>query len=213
MPGRQARHGPIGRRSRRSRGHDRRLAGLARRRRRGGETATARIHDLVGAVKSFTYMDRGSVPELVDVARGLGDTVAVLQGKAHQKHVTVRIDAAPDLPRLYAFGGEINQIWEQLIDNAIDAAPSDGLVTVTAAHRISTIAVSVVDNGAGIPPDVMPRMFDPFFTTKPVGQGIGLGLDIARRIVRWHSGEINGTARPGHTEFCVSLPVTGGKTG
>jgi signal transduction histidine kinase len=177
------------------------------------EAATARIHDLVKAVKSFSYMDRGSVPEAVDIARGLRDTVAVLEGKAHQKQVIVAVDAEQGLPSIYAFGGEVNQIWEKIIDNAIDAAPAGGHVAVTAAKRGATIHVTIVDDGGGIAPEIMPRIFDPFFTTKPVGQGIGLGLDIAKRLVRWHNGEINVNSHPGRTEFSVSLPLTGAKTG
>jgi signal transduction histidine kinase len=173
------------------------------------EAATSRIHQLVSAVKRFTYMDRGSMPEYVDVGRGIADTCAVLEGKAHEKHVDVTVSVAPDLPRLFAFGGEINQIWEQLIDNAIDAVGPSGHVKVTAAHEGPRLVVSVTDDGPGIPADVMPRIFDPFFTTKPVGQGVGLGLDIARRIVRWHSGAIDVHSKPGCTVFRVSLPFEG----
>jgi signal transduction histidine kinase len=173
------------------------------------EVATSRIHQLVSAVKSFTYMDRGSIPELVDVARGLADTCAVLEGKARMKSATVTIDVAPDAPRIFAFGGEINQIWEKLIENAIDAVETSGHVTITAAREGSNLVVRVADDGSGIPDEIKPRIFEPFFTTKTVGQSVGLGLDIARRIVRWHAGEIDFTSRPGNTVFRVCLPVGG----
>jgi len=171
------------------------------------EAATSRIHQLVSAVKRFTYMDRGSMPEYVDIGPGLADTCAVLEGKAHAKGVSVALDVAPDLPRIYAFGGEINQIWEQLIDNALDAVGPNGHVKVTATRDGSRVVVCVADDGPGIPADVMPRIFDPFFTTKAVGQGVGLGLDIARRIVGWHSGSIDVSSKPGCTVFRVSLPT------
>ena len=178
---------------------------------KGVEAATARIHELVAAVKSFTFMDRGSVPELIDIAKGLADTVAVLEGKARQKRVTVQLKAEPKMPGIYAIGGEFNQIWEKLVDNAIDASPADGEVAITACQRDQVIAVSVVDNGAGVAPDILPNMFEPFVTNKPWGQGIGLGLSIARRLVSWHSGEIQVDSRPGRTEFLVTLPISAGR--
>ena len=177
------------------------------------ETATARIHELVGAMKSFTFMDRGSVPELIDIGKGLADTVAVLEGKAHQKKVTVRLDVAPDMPKLYATGGEFNQVWEKIVDNAIDAAPAGGHVVISAAQRDRTVAVSIVDDGPGIAPEILPKMFEPFITNKPWGQGIGLGLSIARRLVSWHSGEIKVSSAPGRTEFLVTLPISAARAG
>jgi signal transduction histidine kinase len=106
-----------------------------------------------------------------------------------------------------AFGGELNQVWTNLIDNAIDAAPTAGKVTVTARRELDRVVVSVVDNGGGIPEKIRSRIFDPFYTTKPVGQGTGLGLDIAQRLVRRHEGEIAVDSQPGRTEFRVSFPV------
>jgi signal transduction histidine kinase len=179
---------------------------------KGVEAATARIHELVAAVKSFTFMDRGSVPELIDIARGLADTVAVLEGKARQKRVTLQLKAEPKMPGIYSIGGEFNQIWEKLVDNAIDAAPADGLVAITACQRDQVIAVSVVDNGGGVAPEILPNMFEPFVTNKPWGQGIGLGLSIARRLVSWHSGEIHVESQPGRTEFLVTLPISASRT-
>lgn len=185
---------------------------MARSLARGVETATARIHELVAAVKSFTFMDRGAVPELIDIGKGLADTIAVLEGKARRKNVTLELKTEPTMPGIYATGGEFNQIWEKLVDNAIDAAPVNGQVSITACQRDQVIAVSVVDNGPGVAADILPHMFEPFVTNKPWGQGIGLGLSIARRLVSWHSGEIKVSSTAGRTEFLVTLPISSGRT-
>jgi signal transduction histidine kinase len=171
------------------------------------EAATARIHDLVGAVKGFTFMDREGVPEEVDVARGLSDTLAMLDGKARAKSATVRLETAADLPRVQGFGSEINQVWEKLVDNALDAIGQQGAVTITAAPRGDSVLVRVADDGPGIPVEIQSRVFDPFFTTKPVGKGSGLGLDMARRIVQLHRGDIEFSSQPGRTVFRVRLPA------
>jgi signal transduction histidine kinase len=121
----------------------------------------------------------------------------------------VRLDVPPDLPRVAGFGGELNQVWANLVDNALDAAK--GEVVVSAAPQGSSVVVRVVDDGPGLPPANRERIFDPFFTTKPVGQGTGLGLDIARRVVRKHRGEIDVDSRPGRTEFRVTLPRDAGE--
>ena len=174
-------------------------------------SATARIHDLIGAVKGFTFMDRDAVPEDVDVARGLADTLTVLESKLRTSSVTARLEAADDLPRVYGFGGEINQVWQNLIDNAIDAAGTGGHVTITATSRGDAIVVRVADDGPGIPEEHRARVFDPFFTTKPVGQGTGLGLDLVRRTVHLHNGDVDFTSQPGRTVFRVRLPITGAR--
>jgi signal transduction histidine kinase len=173
--------------------------------------ATERIHALVAAVKGFTFMDREDVPDHVDIARGLTDTVAMLESKLRSKSLRVRIETAEDLPTVFAFGSELNQVWEKLIDNAIDAAPMGGNVTLTAARRGDFVVVRVMDDGAGIPGEHHARIFDPFFTTKPVGLGTGLGLDIARRFVDRNNGDLDFTSQPGHTVFRVRLPVAGTK--
>ena len=172
------------------------------------EIAASRIYKLVAAVKGFTYMDQATMPKPVDIGRGLADTLAVLNGKARGRSVAVRLDVPSDLPHVQGFGGELNQVWANLVDNALDAANSD--VQVTAQAHGHTVVVRVVDDGLGIPHATLERIFDPFFTTKPVGQGTGLGLDIARRIIRKHRGDIGVESRPGHTEFCVTLPINGG---
>jgi signal transduction histidine kinase len=176
--------------------------------------AANRIHELVGAVKRFTYMDNLAGPEFVDVAQGLRDTVRVLASKAKAKGAAVALDVAADLPPVYATGGELNQVWLNLIDNALDAIPEAGRIDISARTELDRVVVRVVDDGPGIPPEIQPQIFDPFFTTKPPGQGTGLGLDITRRLLRRYHGEIAVQSRPGLTEFRVSLvverPVAGG---
>jgi len=171
------------------------------------EAAASRIHSLVAAIKGFTYMDQTNIPLPVSIGQGLADTMAVLAGKARAKSVTVSVRVPDDLPKVEGFGGELNQVWANLIDNAIDAAPPSGRVEVTATRRDGSVIVRVVDDGPGVPAEAMSRIFDPFFTTKPQGQGTGLGLDIARRLVRQHDGQIEVESRPGHTEFRVILPA------
>jgi signal transduction histidine kinase len=173
------------------------------------EAATGRIHDLVGAVKGFTFMDREGVPEEVDVARGLADTLALLDGKARAKSATVHFETAPGLPRVHGFGSEINQVWEKLVDNALDAVGHQGHVTITASARGDSILVRIADDGPGIPDEIRSRIFDPFFTTKPQGRNTGLGLDMARRIVHLHHGDLDFDTQPGRTVFRVRLPAAG----
>jgi signal transduction histidine kinase len=171
------------------------------------QKASSRVHALVESVKRFTYMDRAGAIEPVDIVQGLQDTVSVLRAKASGKKATLTLDTADGLAPVLAVGGELNQVWSNLIDNALDAIGTGGLVTVSAATISGRVTVTVVDDGPGISPDVRNRIFDPFFTTKPVGQGVGLGLDIARRLVRRHNGEIGLSSEQGRTEFRVSFPA------
>ena len=170
------------------------------------ESAAGRIHHLVAAIKGFTYMDQSNVKKPVDIGQGLTDTMTLLAAKARRKSVTVRLHVADGLPKVEGFGGELNQVWTNLIDNAIDAVPESGQVEVSASCRADYVLVQVVDNGPGVPEELAGRIFDPFFTTKPQGQGTGLGLDIALRLVREHDGNIELDSRPGRTEFRVVLP-------
>jgi len=171
------------------------------------QEAARRISGLVGAIKGFTHMDQANVPESVDLVRGLDDTVAVLRAKARGKSASVVVEAEPGLAPARGFVGELNQIWANLIDNALDAIPVSGRVEVRASGENGRMVVRIVDDGPGIPAEVRERIFDPFFTTKPVGQGTGLGLDIVRRLVRHNDGEIAVESRPGRTEFRVTLPA------
>lgn len=171
------------------------------------QDAAMRISGLVLAIKGFTHMDQAMVVAPVDLAHGLSDTVAVLGAKARAKSIRVTIDAAPGLPKVSGFAGELNQIWANLIDNALDAVAESGRVEVIANKENNHAVVQIVDNGSGIPAQVRERIFDPFFTTKPMGQGTGLGLDIVRRLVRHNEGQIEVESYPGRTEFRVILPL------
>lgn len=171
------------------------------------QEAATRISELVLAVKGFTHMDQATVAGPVDLLKGLSDTVAVLRTKARAKSAAVEIDVEAGLPLVRGFAGELNQIWVNLIDNALDAVPDSGRVEVLANRDGKRVIVRVIDNGSGIPADIRQRIFDPFFTTKSVGQGTGLGLDIVRRLVRHNDGEISVDSQPGRTEFRVSLPL------
>jgi signal transduction histidine kinase len=171
------------------------------------ERASGRIFDLVAAVKRFTFMDSLAGPEFTEVGQGLRDTLTILSSKIKAKGAVVALHVEDRLPRVRAAGGELNQVWLNLLDNALDAIAAFGHVTLTARRDHSRVIVSVVDDGPGIPPDVLPRIFDPFFTTKAPGHGTGLGLDIARRLVRRHQGEITAVSEPGRTEFEVTLQI------
>jgi len=171
------------------------------------EHAATRIHELVAAVKRFTQMDNPAAPDAVNVETGLGDTIRVMASKAKAKGAAIALDVEPDLPPVCATEGELNQVWLNLIDNALDAIPESGSIDISARWELDRVVVRVVDDGPGIAPDIEPQIFDAFFTTKPPGQGLGLGLEITRRLVRRYRGDIAVESRPGRTEFRVSLAV------
>ena len=167
--------------------------------------AANQIYKLVDAVKKFTYMDSLAEKEFVDVEGGIRDTMIVLGSKAKAKNAAVQVEIAADLPRVYANGSDLNQVWYSLLDNALDAISHAGKIRIKASTERNRVAVCISDDGPGIAPDVLPKIFDPFFTTKPAGQGTGLGLDIARRLLRRYNADISVQSRPGRTEFRLSL--------
>jgi signal transduction histidine kinase len=169
-------------------------------------SAANRMHALVAAFKRYTRMDQSNVPEPVAIGEGLADTLRILGAKARGKSVSVSLTVPEDLPAVEGFGGELNQVWQNLIDNALDAAPASGHVQVSAACEGDRVVVRVVDDGPGVPEHISDQIFEPLFTTKPPGQGTGLGLDIARQLVDQHEGELEFDSRPGRTEFRVRLP-------
>ncbi len=169
--------------------------------------AAMRISGLVMAIKGFTNMDQAMVAESVDLGPSLRHTVTVLQSRAREKSAEVSVELEEGLPEVLGYAGELNQIWGNLIDNALDAVPRGGRVEVSATHEDHRVVVRIVDNGPGIPPQDLARIFDPFFTTKPVGQGTGLGLDIVRRLARHNDGAIQVESKRGRTEFRVTLPI------
>lgn len=166
-----------------------------------------RISDIVKALKSYAYLDQAP-SQMVDLHEGLDNTLIILRHKLKQG-ITVRRQYDPDLPRIQAYGSDLNQVWTNIIDNAADALNGQGEVTIrTRREGESQVAVEIEDNGPGIPPEIQKRIFDPFFTTKPPGKGTGMGLDISYRIiVRKHRGDIRVESRPGRTCFTVVLPV------
>jgi len=169
------------------------------------QDAARRISGLVASVKGFTHMDQSTVAAPVDLTSSLTTTIAVLRAKARSKSVTVTVTVEPGLPQVRGVAGELNQIWANLIDNAIDAVPQSGRVEITARCERQRVVVRVVDNGPGMSPETRDHIFEPFFTTKPVGKGTGLGLDIVRRLVSHNDAEIEVESAPGRTEFRVSL--------
>ena len=169
------------------------------------EQSAGRIAELVKAVKSYSYMDQSPMQE-VDIHDGIESTLTMLGHKL--KNVTLNRAFDRSIPRLMAYGSELNQVWTNLIDNAIDAVKGAGKICVGTCQEDNQLVVEIVDNGPGIPPDVQAHMFEPFYTTKPVGSGTGLGLIISNRIVaERHGGEIEFESKPGETRFKVRLPI------
>lgn len=171
--------------------------------------STQRISDLVGAVKSYSQLDRASF-QLIDVTEGLDSTLVMLD---HRLGAGIEIDRlyAADLPRIQAVPGELNQVWTNLIDNAIDAMDGSGRLRISARADGASVVVEITDSGPGIPSDIQDKAFKPFFTTKDVGKGTGLGLDISRRIVTdRHGGDIAIDSEPGRTTLRVRLPINPG---
>lgn len=170
------------------------------------QRSTGRISELVRAMKSYTYMDQADRQE-VDVHGGIEDTLTVLHHKWKQG-VSVTRNYDRSLPRLCVYAGELNQVWTNLIDNAIDAMDGSGTITITTSTDGEFARIEIADTGPGIPRDMLNRIWEPFFTTKGVGDGTGLGLDIVRRIVeQHHHGEIRVRSQPGDTRFEVCLPL------
>src|SRR6202050_2335912 len=168
------------------------------------ESGTSRISDLVCAIKEYTYMDQAPVQN-VDIGKSLETTLTILNHKL--KHgVEVKRDYQKIPLMVNSFGSELNQVWTNLIDNAIDAMAGKGILRVRTFREDTCVVVEIGDNGPGIPADVEPHIFEPFFTTKGVGQGTGPGLDTVQRIVRKHRGNIQVTSKPGDTRFQVWLP-------
>lgn len=171
--------------------------------------STDRISELVSAMKAYSYMDQGQEPARTDIHEGLRHTLTVLRPKIAAKQLEVEL-AFGDLPSITAVGGELNQVWTELLDNAISAAPHGGRIEIRSRHEPSTetVLVEIHDNGPGVPPELRARIFEPFFTTRGVGDGVGLGLDIVRRIVtRRHFGSLELSVHEGDTCFTVRLPA------
>ena len=169
------------------------------------EDSVTRVSTLVGAAKQYSQLDRAPY-QVVDVHDLLASTVLMLSAKL--KGIEVRKEFDKSLPKIPAYAAELNQVWTNLIDNAVQAMGGSGTLTLRTSHDNDNILVEIGDSGPGIPPDIQRRIFEPFFTTKPVGEGTGLGLDIAWRIVvNKHHGDLIVESVPGDTRFQVCLPI------
>jgi signal transduction histidine kinase len=169
------------------------------------EHSTARISDLIKAIKEYSYMDQARLQE-VDITKSLETTLTIMHHKLKRGIAVIR-NYAPDLPKIMAYGSELNQVWTNLIDNAADAMGDNGSLRISTARENDYILVEIADNGPGIPSDVKSRIFEPFFTTKGVGEGTGLGLDFVYRIVTGMHGQISVDSVPGDTRFAVRIPI------
>jgi signal transduction histidine kinase len=170
------------------------------------QQAAERLSQIVQAMKSYTYLDQAPLLE-VDVHDGLESTLVIMQHKL-KRGVTVHRKYAPGLPRIQAYASELNQVWTNIIDNAVDAMHGKGEITIKTYPTDDHVVVEITDNGPGIPPNIQSRIYEPFFTTKPPGKGTGLGLHISHDIVvNRHHGQLSLESRPGETKFKVTLPI------
>ncbi|MEP6585053.1 MAG: ATP-binding protein [Ginsengibacter sp.] len=175
------------------------------------QESSQRIEKLVSSIKNFTHMDRGSDKEYTDVHSGIKNTLTMLEYKFKKGSVTLNEEYDIALPRVKAFVGELNQVWTNLIDNALDAMEvnAKGELEIKTRREKDNVIVSITDNGPGIPAEIKDRIFDPFFTTKEIGKGTGLGLDVVTRIVHQHQGDIKVDSVPGRTTFIICFPING----
>jgi signal transduction histidine kinase len=173
-------------------------------------SSSDRISQLVGSVKAYSHMDRSPEHKPTDVREGIDNTLTLLGHKIKKKGIRLARDYADDLPPIPANAGELNQVWTNLVDNAIDAVGEGGTIRIKARSDEAHVIVNIIDDGHGIPEEIRNRVFEPFFTTKSVGDGTGLGLDIAMRIVKTHRGSLTITSTPGQTTAQVRLPLSPG---
>lgn len=172
------------------------------------DDASCRISNLVGAIKSHVHMDRTSDMQPTNIHRDLENTLTLLGYKMRDKNITLKKNYCDNLDNVHAYIGELNQVWTNLIDNAIYAVEKNGEINIETACNSKEVTVRIIDNGAGIPKEIMSRIFDPFFTTKKVGEGTGIGLDLVMRIVKRHNGEIKVNSASSRTEFTITIPFS-----
>jgi len=171
------------------------------------EEASTRISKLVEAIKSHVHLDRTNELQPTDIHQDIDNTLILLGYKLRDKNITVEKKYYDNLKEVDAFVGELNQVWTNIIDNAIYALPQDGELIIETNCDNKNVYVKIIDNGSGIPPEIISRIFDPFFTTKKVGEGTGIGLDLVNRIIKHHNGEVKVNSKPGRTEFLICIPV------
>ncbi len=172
-------------------------------------TSSARISDLVGSVKNFTFMDKDANRQMVDIHSGIRNTLIMLNHKLRKGNINIVEHYDDSIPKIRAFPGELNQVWTNLIDNAIDAMEvnNKGNLEITSKHDTRFVKVYIKDDGPGIPKEIQENIFAPFFTTKEMGKGSGLGLDVVSRIMLQHNGSVKVKSEPGATEFEICLPI------
>ena len=170
--------------------------------------ASERITMLVDAIKSHVHMDRSGELYSTDIHKDIEDTLILLGYKIREKNIQVKKNYCEDLPEVEVYIGELNQVWTNIIDNAIYAVPKNGEIVIETECDKKNINVRITDNGSGIPKEILSRIFDPFFTTKKVGEGTGIGLDIVKNVINRHNGEVKVNSVPGKTEFFICLPLS-----
>ena len=173
------------------------------------QESSQRISDLVKSVKNFTHMDQGKGKEATDIHSGIRNTLTMLQYRFKKGNVELIEQFDETLPKIPALVGELNQVWTNLIDNALDAMEParKGQLTIRTEKDHEFVKISIIDNGPGIPAEIQSLIFDPFYTTKEIGKGTGLGLDVVTRIVRQHSGSVKVQSVPGQTAFVLCFPI------
>jgi len=169
--------------------------------------ASGRISKLVGSIKSHVHMDRTMDLQPTNIHKDIENTLTLLGFKLREKNIKVAMKFWPDMPEIPAYVGELNQVWTNIIDNAIFVLDKNGTITIETLLDNKNVTVNISDNGPGIPQEIQTRIFDPFFTTKKVGEGTGIGLDIVNRIIKAHDGTIKVSSEPGCTEFNISIPI------
>ncbi len=170
--------------------------------------ASSRISHLVGAIKSHVHMDQSNELQPTDIHQDIENTLTLLGYKLREKSITVKKIFCESVPEIPAYVGELNQVWTNIIDNAIFALQKNGEIVIETTCNSEYMNVKIIDNGSGISPEILSRIFDPFFTTKKMGEGTGIGLDLVQRIIKRHNGNIKVDSRPGRTEFSIDLPTT-----
>jgi signal transduction histidine kinase len=169
--------------------------------------AAGRVSELVSLVKDYSHMDQSASHKPTDIIEGIDKTLKIFVRKLEQKGITISKQYEQNLPKISGNPGELNQVWTHIIDNAIDAMDEEGHLTIEINYNKQSVNTKIIDNGKGISEDILNRIFDPFFTTKEVGEGTGLGLDIARRIIQTHKGQIDFNSKPGRTECVIRFPI------
>ena len=175
------------------------------------QESSRRIADLVSSVKTFTHMDRGADKQYADIRTGIRNTLTMLGYKLKKSNITVVEEFDENLPPVKAMVGELNQVWTNLVDNALDAMETNGngVLTIKTEKEREFVQVTIIDDGPGIPDEIKSKIFDPFFTTKEMGKGTGMGLEMVQRIVHQHNGSVKVKSVPGRTEFSVCFPIDG----